>query len=100
MFVSGMILNAVYMETCGISYVIAVSQCDLHLTQNEKGVLGAIAFFGIICSSYLWGYLADSYGRRRIIKPTLLVAFIFSVLSSITDNFYALVAFRFFTGFL
>lgn len=95
-----MILNAVYMETCGISYVIAVSQCDLHLTQNEKGVLGAVAFFGIICSSYLWGYLADAYGRRRIIKPTLLIAFIFSVLSSITDNFYALAAFRFATGFL
>lgn len=95
-----MVLNAVYMETCGISYVIAVAQCDLRLTTSEKGILGSVAFFGIICSSYLWGFLADKKGRRRIIQPTLLVAFILSAFSSITDNFYLFATLRFLSGFL
>lgn len=67
-FVSGMVLNAVLLESCGIAFVIPVSQCDLKLTTSEKGILGAVTFFGIICSSHLWGFLADT---RKTISTTL-----------------------------
>lgn len=99
-FVSGLILNAVLLETCGIAFVIPVSQCDLNLTSAEKGVLGAVVFAGIICSSHLWGYLADTKGRRRVIQPTLFVAFLLSVCSSFVQNFYLLATLRFLNGFL
>ncbi|XP_031629336.1 synaptic vesicle 2-related protein-like isoform X4 [Contarinia nasturtii] len=98
-FVSGLILNAVLMETCGMAFVIPVSQCDLNLTAGEKGILSAVCFFGIICSSHLWGYLADTKGRHRVIQPTLFIAFLLSIASSLVQNFYLLASLRFLNGF-
>lgn len=95
-----MILNAVLMETCGMAFVIPVSQCDLKMSTSEKGILGAVSFFGIICSSHLWGFLADTKGRRYIIQPTLFVAFLLSIASSFVQNFYLFTALRFLNGFL
>lgn len=100
MAVSGIILGAVFMETCGVAYIIPISQCDLHLSTHEKGILGAVSFFGMICSSTLWGFLADTQGRRRIIVPTLLIAFVLSVMSSLTQKFVLFATFRGLNGFL
>lgn len=97
---SGIIFTAVNLETCGISFVIPVSDCDLRLTASEKGMLTAAAFVGVILSSHLWGFLADTRGRRCIIMPTLFIAFILSVASSLVQNFYIFVTLRFLNGFL
>lgn len=100
MFNCGIVMAALIMETIGVTFIIPVSQCDLKMTTSEKGILGASGFFGIICSSHLWGYLADTKGRRAIIKPTLLMAFLISVASSFVQNFELLATLRFFNGFL
>uniref|UniRef100_A0A182NCP9 Major facilitator superfamily (MFS) profile domain-containing protein n=1 Tax=Anopheles dirus TaxID=7168 RepID=A0A182NCP9_9DIPT len=97
--ISGTILAAVLLETLGISYVLPVAECDLLLTTKEKGVLSAISFAGIICSSHLWGFLADTRGRRTVILPTLFLAFAATVLSSFTTSFWLITITRFFTGF-
>uniref|UniRef100_A0A182RL79 Major facilitator superfamily (MFS) profile domain-containing protein n=1 Tax=Anopheles funestus TaxID=62324 RepID=A0A182RL79_ANOFN len=97
--ISGIILAAVLLETLGISYVLPVAECDLLLTTREKGILSAISFAGIICSSHLWGFLADTRGRRAIIMPTLFLAFASSALSSLTTNFWVITVMRFSTGF-
>lgn len=88
------------MDSCGIGFVLPVSQCDLNLTPSQKGILGAVSFLGIICSSHLWGFLADTRGRRCVIQPTLMIAFALSFLSSLTSNFYIFASLRFLNGFL
>lgn len=55
---------------------------------------------GIIASSFLWGYLADTKGRQIVIKWSLLLAFIASVASSFSNDFWSLLILRFLTGFL
>lgn len=87
------------METIGILYIIPVSQCDLKLTTSRKGILGGAALFGIICSSHLWGFLADTKGRRRVIQPTLFAAAILSIICSFVQNIYIFIALRFLNGF-
>lgn len=99
-FLSSLVLTALVMEKFGITFVFPVSQCDLHLTSGQKGVLGAVSSFGIICSSHLWGFLADTKGRRRVIKPTLIMAFLTSAISSLVQDFYLLSTLRFLNGFL
>lgn len=42
----GMILTAVLMENLGISYVLPVSQCDMNLSTQDKGILSAVGFAG------------------------------------------------------
>ncbi|XP_058116262.1 synaptic vesicle glycoprotein 2B-like [Anopheles ziemanni] len=97
--ISGTILAAVLLETLGISYVLPVAECDLLLTTKEKGVLSAISFAGIISSSHLWGFLADTRGRKTVIVPTLFLAFASTVVSSFTTNFWLITVMRFLTGF-
>lgn len=93
-------MAAFIIEMIGISFIFPVSQCDLHLTPRQKGILGAAGYLGIICSSHLWGYLADTRGRRRIIQPTLFATFVVTVAASFVQNFYFLTILRFLTGFL
>lgn len=96
----GLITTTVLLETCGIAYIIPVSECDLRMTAGERGILSGVAFLGIICSSHMWGYLADTKGRYNVITPTLLVAFLLSCASSLVQNFYLFVTLRFLNGFL
>lgn len=98
--ISGIVLYLAALEVCGILYVFPVSQCDLNLTPSEKGILGGAAPLGIICSAHLWGYLADTKGRRAVILPTLFAAFFSSLFATFFDNFYMLAMFRFLNGFL
>lgn len=98
--VSGVCLIAVTVETMGISYIIPVSECDLKLTASSKGLIAGVSFIGMICSSHLWGFLADTKGRRRVIQITLFMAFVVSLASSFVQNFYLFVTLRFLSGFL
>lgn len=83
-----------------LGFVLPVSQCDLNLTTSEKGILASATYVGIICSSHLWGFLADTKGRRYVIRPTLLFVFILSAASSFVQNFYQFAVLRFLGGFL
>lgn len=97
--VSGLMLFAAFMETCCVVYVLPVL-CDLNLTTSQKGVLAGAAYFGVICSSHMWGYLADTKGRRRIVLPALLADFLAAIICSFVQNFYILVLLRALSGFL
>ncbi|XP_036319629.1 putative transporter SVOPL [Rhagoletis pomonella] len=97
--ISGMVLATVLLETAGMGFILPIAQCDLQLSNQDKGVLSAIGFLGIISSSHLWGFLADTKGRRRVIRPTLLAGFAVTVLSSFAPNFWVMVLLRFINGF-
>lgn len=97
---TGAILGCVFLETVSINIVLPVAQCDLNLTNQNKGVLSGIGFLGIIVSSHLWGFLADTRGRKTVIVPTLFIAFVISIISSFVKSFWLLVLLRFFNGFL
>lgn len=99
-FISGMVLANVLLETAAMGFILPIAQCDLNLTNQDKGVLSAISFAGIITSSHLWGFLADTKGRRRVIRPTLLAGFIVTLFSSFSHTFWVMVLLRFINGFL
>lgn len=83
-----------------IGFLLPIATCDLNLTTSQKGILASCAYLGIIFSSHLWGFFADTRGRRSVIFPTLLVAFFVSLASSFVQNFYQFAILRFFSGFL
>lgn len=99
-FVASLIISVGFMDTCGISFILPVSRCDMEMTSEQKGILGGTGLFGILCSSHLWGFFADTLGRKRVIQPTLLLAFIVSFFSSFVTNFYLLASLRFINGIL
>lgn len=97
---SGAVLSTVLLETLGISFILPIAECDLNLTTKDKGMLSAIAFVGIITSSHLWGFLADTRGRRMVIMPTLFISFCITVASSFVKSFWVFTMLRFFSGLL
>lgn len=97
---SGAVLSALLLETLSISFVLPVAEYDLDLTTEDKGILSSVAFAGIISSSHMWGYLADVKGRRSVIIVSLIVSFVFTIISSFVKDFWTFTAMRFLCGFL
>lgn len=97
---SGAILGCVFLETVTINFILPVAECDLHMSNQDKGILSGIGFIGIIVSSHLWGFLADTRGRKAVIVPTLLIAFVITIISSFVKSFWLMVFLRFLNGFL
>lgn len=98
--ISGMILGTGTMEMLSITFILPLCECDLNLTSNDKGVLAAVSILGVICSSHLWGFLADTKGRRFVIHRTCFTAFAITVISSFVQHFYIFAGLRFLNGFL
>lgn len=95
-----MILGTGTLEMVSITFILPLSECDLNLTSSDKGILAAVSILGVICSSHLWGFLADTKGRRFVIYRTCFVAFVVSVISSFVQNFYIFAGLRFLNGVL
>jgi len=96
---SGCVLGASFVDIGGVNLILAISQCELELTNVHKGVLSSIGYVGIISSAHLWGFLADTKGRKKVMVPALLMSFVFTVISSTAKSFWVLVLFRFLNGF-
>lgn len=97
---AGGLMGAGFAELSSVNFILPLAQCDLNLSSPHKGILSAIGYVGVILSSHLWGFLADTKGRRATMIPSLLIAFVVSVLSSLANNFWLLLCLRFINGFL
>ncbi|KAL4702821.1 hypothetical protein ACJJTC_003979 [Scirpophaga incertulas] len=86
MLMCGMILMGMIMQSLALGYVMPAAQCDLNLTMKQRGWLGAIPFFAMILTSYFWGYLADTRGRRPVMLVTMILSILFSLLNSFSPN--------------
>ena len=97
---AGGLLSCAFIELTSINFVLSVAECDLGLTSKNKGVLSAIGYIGVILSSHIWGFLADTKGRRMMLIFSLLIAFSATVVSSLANNFLFIVFLRFIHGIL
>ncbi|XP_037041464.1 synaptic vesicle glycoprotein 2C-like [Bradysia coprophila] len=95
---AGITLACVFLETVTINVILPLAQCDLDMTTQDKSILSSIGFVGIILSSHLWGFLADTRGRKKVIVPTLFIASFLSLVSSIATSFWLLLLLRFLNG--
>lgn len=86
------------LENVNISLVFPYVKCDLNLTTTEQGILGSISFLGIVITSYFWGFLADTWGRQKVIRIGAFGGFIFSFISAFSINTPILIICRFFAG--
>nr|CAD7434482.1 unnamed protein product [Timema monikensis] len=99
MFGCGFCLVAMVCELYGTSYLLPAAQCDFQMSAQEKGLLNSISLIGVISSSHLWGYLADTKGRRKILMVTLAMDAVCAVISCFAPTFYIYLVVRYFCGF-
>uniref|UniRef100_A0A1B0FKX5 Major facilitator superfamily (MFS) profile domain-containing protein n=1 Tax=Glossina morsitans morsitans TaxID=37546 RepID=A0A1B0FKX5_GLOMM len=89
---------ATLFSATSMSFVIPTAECDLHLNLNEKGLLNAITYAGMITSTIPWGLAADTIGRKKVLIAGLLSNAVFVVCCSLSQNVEQLLTFKFFDG--
>ncbi|KMZ05790.1 synaptic vesicle glycoprotein 2C [Drosophila simulans] len=67
LLVSGLLTITSVAAQQAMSIIVIASQCEFETTQAEKGVMMAASVTGIFLSTYIWGYISDDIGRRRVL---------------------------------
>ncbi|KOB68763.1 SV2-like protein 1 [Operophtera brumata] len=86
MLMAGLILMGMIMQSLAMGYILPAAQCDLELTLSQRGWLSATPFLAIILTSFFWGWLADTRGRRPVMMYSMLLSVIFAVIASFAPD--------------
>lgn len=81
-----------------MSVVLPAARCDLKFSTAEQGLINAVGFIGVVVSSHFWGFLADTWGRQKVLKIALSLGFMFSALSSVSVDTAMLLVTRLLVG--
>ncbi|KAM9375854.1 synaptic vesicle glycoprotein 2C isoform 2-T2 [Pholidichthys leucotaenia] len=85
-------------EILCVSFLLPTARCDLNLNSSDMGLLTASIFLGMMVGGYVWGYLADQRGRRRVLIVSLTVNGFFGGLASLAPWFWLFLLLRFISG--
>jgi MFS transporter, VNT family, synaptic vesicle glycoprotein 2 len=108
-------------ETTAMSLILPSAECDLNLSLVDKGMLNAITYAGkffiawhitsfnlfflspragMISSAFLWGFLSDVLGRKKLLVYGYLLDAMFNILCAFSQSFLAILVFKFMGGFV
>lgn len=82
------------------AYVLPSAECDLGLSMFDKGLLNSMSFAGMVSTSFIWGFMADTFGRRRIMFYGYLLTGLVTLATSFSHTSWLLILFKFFEGSL
>ncbi|XP_041564397.1 solute carrier family 22 member 1 [Drosophila elegans] len=85
-------------ESMSVSYVVVLTSCEFATTKEEKTLMASSLLGGMVASGLFIGFLADTYGRKCIIRLALLGALGFSTLSALMPEVYSLSMMRIIVG--
>ena len=54
----------------------------------------------MVSSAFLWGFIGDVLGRKKILVYGLLIDGILNILSGLSQSFWQLAVFKFMSGFM
>ncbi|XP_049842896.1 synaptic vesicle glycoprotein 2B-like isoform X1 [Schistocerca gregaria] len=96
--VCGFCLMTLIFESLAAAYVTPAAQCDFDMSSFEKGFLSGTIYIGMIVSSHLWGFVADTRGRRRVLSVTLAANSACSVVAAFMPSLPLLIFLRLLNG--
>lgn len=97
---SGIAIMGATIENLSLAFVLSYANCDLNMSTTELGLTSSIPFFGIIVSSHFWGFMADTWGRKNVMRLCSICSVISSILSAFATNAPLLILLRCFVGIL
>lgn len=99
-FFTAIAILASAVENTNISYILPYAKCELKLTTSEQGLLSAVSYVGVILTSHMFGFLADTWGRRNVLRVAAIGGFICSFLSAFAIDKISMIALRLLSGTL
>ncbi|XP_049832809.1 synaptic vesicle glycoprotein 2B-like [Schistocerca gregaria] len=98
LIVSLMASLAQQLSISAISYILPSAECELQLSPEDKGTLNATGYIGMILSAYVWGFLSDTVGRRRLLVFGYLFDGVCNLTGSFAQSYWFLFAFKLLNG--
>lgn len=96
--VCGFVSTSEEMDVISMSFILPSAQCDLNLDTHAKGWLNSIIFIGMMAGAYVWGSVADSLGRRKVLIAISFMNALCIVASSFSQSYELFMLFRFLNG--
>lgn len=96
--ICGLVSTSEEMDVISMSFILPSAQCDLDLNTHTKGWLNCIIFVGMMMGAYVWGSLADSLGRKKVLIVISFMNALCIVASSFSQNYELFMLFRFLNG--
>ena len=96
--ICGLVSTSEEMDVISMSFILPSAQCDLNLNTHTKGWLNCIIFVGMMVGAYVWGSLADSLGRKRVLIVISYMNALCIFASSFSQNYELFMIFRFLNG--
>ncbi len=81
-----------------IGLALAGIKSLFHPTPFELVLTGVVALFGVMIGSLMSGYITDRVGRKFMFILDLILLVVAAILSSLSQNMYELIFFRFLVG--
>lgn len=100
LLVCGFGLMCVVVENVNIGFVLPYVRCEMDISTREQGLLNSVSYIGIVISSHMWGFLADTTGRRRVLLISMTGSFTCAILSAFSFNVISLILTRLLVGIL
>ena len=94
----GLTIVCQVIEMTNMAYVLPIAQCDINMSMKEQGFANSVVFIGMVVSTYFWGFLSDTWGRRNVLLTSYLITFISSSLSALSMSAIMIMISRFFVG--
>lgn len=88
------------LDTSALSFAFPAASCDLKLTSYDRGILNGTIYAGMIVSAFLWGYLSDTYGRKKLLTIGFVLDSFFNLAVGLSKNFWSILIFKFLSGFV
>lgn len=76
-----------------------IGDADQEKMEGVSAVINAVFLFGMTFGGLFLGYFCDYFGRKKAVLVSLLFIGLFTLLTSFSQRWLLVVAFRFFTGF-
>ncbi|XP_068153454.1 synaptic vesicle glycoprotein 2C [Drosophila tropicalis] len=74
LLISGLLTITSVAAQQSMGIIVIASHCEFHTTQAEKGLMMASCVAGIFLSTYIWGYISDDIGRRKVLLYGVFVS--------------------------
>ncbi|MED5018360.1 MFS transporter [Paenibacillus chibensis] len=81
-----------------ISFIVTALTLEWKLSPQQVGILTSMNSVGMVFGAAAAGYLADRFGRKKVLLWTLLIFSVASGLSALASSFWVLCLLRFITG--
>lgn len=81
-----------------LSFAMAAIVAEFHLGLGEGGLIATYTLIGAVLGGYLFGILADYYGRVRVFAWTIILFSVFTGACAFADSAWHLELFRFLAG--